>query len=228
MLTNEEIMNNKATFISLVEGIEREGVDKERLIKKLESSDWFTAPASTVYHSSYEGGLCAHSLSVYYTLKNFMDAIYPMRKLERESDDQEEVRYESTCPYSEDTIRIVALFHDFDKMNKYEKSVRNQKIYSEKGSKKDELGKFDWVSIPSFKWKEDKDLFIMGTHGENSVYMTETFIPLTVEEHCAIVNHHGLFDNPKLNVASIFGRYSLACLLHLADMASTYILEKDE
>ena len=137
MLTNEEIMNNKATFISLVEGIEREGVDKERLIKKLEASDFFYAPASTVYHSSFEGGLCHHSLNVYHTLKNFMDAIYPMRRLERESEDQAEVLYESTCPYSEDTIRIVSLFHDFDKMNKYEKSVRNQKVYSEKGMKKD-------------------------------------------------------------------------------------------
>ena len=157
-----------------------------------------------------------------------MDAIYPMEKVPRKDESVEEIQYVSTCPYSEDTIRIVALFHDFDKMNKYEKSVRNQKDYTEKGTKKDELGRFNWVSVPSYKWKEDKDLFIMGTHGENSVYMTETFIPLTVEEHCAIVNHHGLFVNPKLNVASIFGRYSLACLLHLADMASTYVLERDE
>ena len=228
MLTNEEIMSNKAIFISLVEGIEREGVDKERLIKKLEASDFFYAPASTVYHSSFEGGLCHHSLNVYHTLKRFMEAVYPMKKVERQSDDQENVEYVPTCPYDEDTIRIVSLFHDFDKMNKYEKSVRNQKVYSEKGTKRDELGKFDWVSVPSYKWKDAKDLFILGTHGENSVYMTETFFPLTAEEHSAIVNHHGLFDNPKLDVANIFGRYPLACLLHLADMASTYIMEDNE
>jgi hypothetical protein len=106
--------------------------------------------------------------------------------------------------------------------------VKNQKVYSDGGSKHDELGKFDWVSVPSYKVKESKDLFTIGTHGENSVYMTETFIPLSAEEHCAILNHHNIYDNPKLDSATIYGKYPLACLLHLADMASTYVLESNE
>jgi hypothetical protein len=221
MLTEKEILSNKECFISLIESIEREGVDKERLIKKLESSDFFYAPASTIYHSSFEGGLCAHSISVYNTLLNLVKAMYTKYSADDEA-------YENNCPYSDDTLKIVALFHDFDKMNKYEKTVRNQKVYSEKGTKKDELGSFDWVSTPSYKWKDSSELFTIGTHGENSVYMTETFIPLSAEEHCAIVNHHGVFDNPKLDVATIFKKYPLACLLHLADMASTYVLETNE
>ena len=121
---------------------------------------------------------------------------------------------------------IVALFHDFDKMNKYEKTVMNKKVYHENGSKWDEMGKYDWQSIAGYKRKDAKDCFVFGTHGENSAYMTETFIPLTTEEHVAIMNHHGIFDNKELNITPIFNRYSLACLLHIADMATTYVWEK--
>ena len=219
MLTDEQIAKNKERFLSLVRGITREGVDMERLIAQLEGSDWFVAPASAIYHNAFPGGLCAHSLNVYDTLKKFCAAIFT--PVDPETGEQGNVE----CPYSEDTIRIVALFHDFDKMNKYERTVMNKKIYSESGSKYDEMGKYDWVSVPGYKRKEAKDVFILGTHGENSVYMTETFIPLSTEEHAAIVNHHSKYDNPQLDTTGIYSRYHLACLLHIADMASTYCIE---
>lgn len=219
MLEEIQIEQNKQTFLALVNSIEREGVDKDRLIKQLEGSDFFEAPASAMYHNAFRGGLCAHSLNVYYNLVNLCHIMYPTTK-------DEDGQLVSKCPYSADSLKIVALFHDFDKMNKYQRSFRNEKVYSETGSKYDELGKYDWVSTPGYKRKDAKDVFLLGTHGENSTYMTETFIPLSTEEHCAITNHHGTFDNPKLDITPIFNRYSLACLLHLADMAATYINEK--
>jgi hypothetical protein len=210
MITEEIIQSNKDYFIDLVRSIEREGMNTERLIAQLTNSDFFIAPASAMYHNAFKGGLCAHSLNVYKTLVDMCEAMYP----------------DNTCPYDANTLKIVALFHDFDKMNKYECTVMNKKVYSESGTKYDQMGKYDWVSVPGYKRKDAADIFLLGSHGENSVYMTETFIPLTTEEHCAIINHHGVFDNPKLDVTPIFNRYSLACLLHLADMASTYIKEK--
>lgn len=33
------------------------------------------------------------------------------------------------------------------------------------------------------------------------------------------------YDNPNLNTTGIYNKYHLACLLHLADMAATYIME---
>ena len=47
------------------ENITRPGAD--RLLEYLlsENSDFFAAPASTKYHSAYEGGLCQHSINVY-------------------------------------------------------------------------------------------------------------------------------------------------------------------
>ncbi len=209
-LTEQQIQDNKERFLSLINSITREGVDKDRLIAQLNGSDFFDAPASAIYHNSFRGGLCAHSLNVY-------DWICKL------AEDATQVAIQPE--YSEDTLKIVALFHDFDKMNKYEKSFRNVKVYSPTGSKYDEMGKFDWQSVAGYKRKEDADVFTIGTHGENSVYMTETFIPLSTEEHCAILNHHSVYDNPKLNTTGIYSKYHLACLLHLADMAATYISE---
>ena len=218
MITEDIIETNKQRFLDLVNGIERPGVDKERLMDKLLNSDFFEAPASAIYHNAFMGGLCAHSLNVYDSLEKLCRAFYT-----KYDENGECMGY--ACPYSEDTIRIVALFHDFDKMNKYEKTVRNKKVYSPTGSKYDEMGKFDWQAVAGYTRKEDKDIFTVGTHGENSVYMTETFIPLSVEEHCAILNHHSVYDNPKLSVTGIYSKYHLACLLHLADMISTYLIE---
>jgi hypothetical protein len=44
-------------------GIKRKGMDK--LVKYMQGSDFFTAPASTKFHGNYEGGLASHSYLVY-------------------------------------------------------------------------------------------------------------------------------------------------------------------
>ena len=58
-------MTNKEKFIEIYNAtITREGADKF-LEYLLEKTDFFTAPASTRFHGSYEGGLLEHSLNVY-------------------------------------------------------------------------------------------------------------------------------------------------------------------
>ena len=113
MLTDQQILDNKNRFLELVRGIQREGVDMDRLIAQLEGSDFFDAPASAIYHNSFKGGLCAHSLNVYDSLKKLCVAFYT------QTDPVTGERGSIECPYTEDSIRIVSLFHDFDKMNKY-------------------------------------------------------------------------------------------------------------
>ena len=111
MLTKDQILLNKQEFIGLIEGIKREGANIPRLIHKLETSDFFYAPASTKYHAAYEGGLCEHSLNVYHN----------MLKLIKNTPGLDDY-----C-YDEDSIKIVALFHDISKMNIYEPSIKNVK-----------------------------------------------------------------------------------------------------
>lgn len=219
MLTEERIAQNKERFLNLVKSISREGVALDRLIETLINSDFFEAPASAMYHNAFRGGLCAHCLNVYDTLVDFCEDFYP-------DVEDDEGNVFKTTPFSDDTLKIVALFHDFDKMNKYEPTVRNQKVYSETGSKYDEMGKYDWVSVAGYKKKDSKDIFTVGTHAETSVYMTETFIPLSPEEWAAITNHSSVYDNNKLDTTAIYTKYPLACLLHIADLASTMILER--
>ena len=54
-------MTPKERFIEIYnDNIKREGADK-LLDYLVNSSDFFTAPASARFHSSYEGGLVEHS-----------------------------------------------------------------------------------------------------------------------------------------------------------------------
>ena len=57
-------MTNKERFKAIFQDqVNRPGADD--LLEWLESTDFFTAPASTKYHGAYPGGLVDHSLRVY-------------------------------------------------------------------------------------------------------------------------------------------------------------------
>ena len=83
-MTHEEIQNNKEEFIRIYkENISREG--SEELLKWMEKTDFFTAPASSRFHYACEGGLCAHSISVYKTLME--------KHFDEDSDDIESFKF---------------------------------------------------------------------------------------------------------------------------------------
>src|SRR5690554_1459568 len=97
-------MSIKERFIKVAKDrIKREGIDD--LLKLLENTDFFTAPASTRYHHSYEGGLAKHSLEVF----DILDTDLNLSDFDKES------------------IAIVSLFHDICKVGYYEVSTRNTK-----------------------------------------------------------------------------------------------------
>ena len=97
----------KEKFIKLLEETNRPGMDQ--LLEFLEKSDFYTAPASTRFHGSKEGGLLEHSLKVYEILE---------QKMANNS-----LNYQT----DEATIRIVALLHDICKTNFYKVDYRNAK-----------------------------------------------------------------------------------------------------
>lgn len=105
-MTSEQqvIEANKLRFCSIFrEKVTRPGADK--LLEWIEgNTDFFTAPASTRFHSAYEGGLAAHSLNVYDVLA----------KRQPEPDDAE-------------SVAICALLHDLCKANFYVVAYRNKK-----------------------------------------------------------------------------------------------------
>lgn len=86
--------------------IERPGADQ--LLTWLEESDFFTAPASTRFHLSREGGLVEHSVHVWEELVRLLKA-YPEIKVTGE------------------TAAIVSLLHDVCKIGCYKTELRNVK-----------------------------------------------------------------------------------------------------
>lgn len=211
MLSKDQIENNKIEFLNLINEIDIQGSDIQSLADYLISSDFFTAPASTNYHCNYEGGLCEHSLNVYKCLVKLAETFRPGK-------------------YSKGTLLTVGLLHDISKTNFYEKYIANKKIYSPNGTKHDNQGNFDWFAEESYKVKDQENRFMGGEHGVNSMLMIGRFIPMNIEETSAVINHHFINDTGSVikDITYIYNRYNLASLLHLADMASVYLLENEK
>ncbi len=193
-------MSVKEEFVELYrEKIKREGADKLLDYLLSPSSDFFTAPASTRFHSSYEGGLAEHSLNVYHCLCDYAE--------------RERVRELYGLEFSEESLAIVALLHDLCKVNCYKKSMRNVK---------DANGV--WQQVPYYEFSDD----LPYGHGEKSVYIITGFMRLTREEAFAIRYHMGFSGTEDArNVGAAFEKYPLAAMMHIADMEATYFVERD-
>lgn len=188
----------KDKFVEIYkENITRPGSD--RLLEYLlsDSSDFFTAPASTRYHGAYEGGLCEHSINVYECLKSYLDR-------ERSKDTYR-------LDFSDETIAIVALLHDLCKINLYRTSYRNAK---------NDMGV--WEKVPYFDFH---DTLPYG-HGEKSVYIISGFMRLTREEAFAIRWHMGFSGEENKNtIGKALEMFPLALAVNIADMEATFLLE---
>ena len=189
-------MTPKERFIEIYKNnIKREGADK--LLEYLLSSDFFTAPASSRFHSSYEGGLAEHSLNVYDCLSSYLDS--------------PRARETFGFSYTSESIAIVSLLHDLCKIGVYKKGFRNVK--DEKGT---------WQRVDTFEYDDQ----LPYGHGEKSVYIITGFMRLTREEAFAIRYHMGYSSTEdQRNVAAAFEMFPLAFAVHTADSEATYFIE---
>lgn len=186
----------KEEFLSIYNGnIKRDGADS--FLGYLLKTDFFTAPASTRFHGSHEGGLLEHSLNVYHCLKDYLER------------DRTKQLYRMN--YSEETIALCALLHDVCKVNFYKTDYRNAK--NERG---------EWEKVPYYTID---DTLPYG-HGEKSVYIISGFMRLTREEAFAIRYHMGFSGvEDKNSIGKAFEMFPLAFALSVADMEATYYLE---
>lgn len=168
----------------------------DRLILTLKNSDWFIAPASTKYHGAYPGGLVDHSLAVYDELERLYAA------------------YKDSVPeYTRESRITVALLHDLCKMNTYKPVTK---------SRKNEFGQ--WEKYQG--WDHDEQ-FKFGGHGSKSVYIASQHILLTPVEAAAINCHMATWEEGKTReIAQVFQNNKLAWLLHAADEAATFVMDK--
>ncbi len=189
-------MSKKDDFLKIYEEtIKRPGADK--LLAWLNGSDFFTAPSSTRFHGSYEGGLLAHSLNVYECLKDYLS--------------RERTKKLYGMNYSDETIAIVALLHDLCKVNFYAVDYRNAK--NAQGI---------WEKVPYYTIRDS----LPYGHGEKSVYIISGFMRLSREEAFAIRFHMGFSGNEDKNlVGQALEQFPLALALSVADMEASYYLE---
>lgn len=191
-------MTNKEKYIEIYnQNITREGADNllEYLLSK--SSDFFTAPASTRFHGSYEGGLVEHSLNVYESLVDYLNR------------DRVKTLYKQS--YNMESIAIVSLLHDICKINCYKPGTRNTK---------DSNG--NWQQVSTYEFEDN----LPYGHGEKSVYIITGFMKLTRDEAFAIRYHMGFSGvEDKRSIGDSFEIFPLSFALATADMEATYFIE---
>ncbi len=195
-------MTNKERFIEIFNSkIKREGADKLLAFLCSDSSDFFTAPASTRFHGNYEGGLLEHSLNVY-------DCLCDIMKRPR-------IKETYGIEYSEESIAIAALLHDVCKINFYNVAFRNAK---------NEQGR--WESVPYYTIDDS----LPYGHGEKSVYIVSGYMRLTRDEAFAIRYHMGFSADKENhgNVGKAMEMFPLAFFLNCADSEAAYYVEGSE
>lgn len=178
--------------------------NQEQLVFDLENIGFFTAPASTKYHGSYEGGLFRHSCIVTATLLTLT-----------ESNGLSWSRPES--PY------IVGMFHDLCKVDNYRRIPEPD--LNEDPIIKDGIQIVKMVRTP--KWEYNPDTLLKG-HGEKSVMLLSRYLQLTMEEILCIRYHMGAFTDQKewSDYTRAVQQYDTVLWTHHADMIATHIIEK--
>lgn len=188
---------SKERFIEIYNNnIKRQGA--EELLDWLNKSDFFTAPASTRYHSCYEGGLCYHSILVYERL---------IAGLEYEFKD----KWQDYI--SAETAAICGLLHDVCKVDFYKIEYKNTKVDGE------------WVKLPYYKVEEalpyghgEKSVYII-----NSFMRLTREEALAINWHMGGFDARVLGGSYAMNEA--YDKHYFSAMMHIADIQATFLNE---
>lgn len=122
--------------------------DELKLLHYLDASDFWTAPASTIFHGNEEGGLCQHSYHVGRVLEHLARS------------------FEIPSPLGEYTAEefgfMLGLVHDLCKVQFYESYLKNVKGADGK-----------WSSVPAYKVRDDHKSY---GHGFTSYFRAQKLI----------------------------------------------------
>lgn len=162
-------------------------------ISWLKSTDFYEAPASTRYHESFKGGLLYHTLEVVNNVTRLM-----------------RVDQFKTYINLEDAI-LVALVHDWCKINLYESYFKNVK--------NEETGQ--WDKVEAFRLR--KTPYTCFGHGVSSMILAQKFFDLSTAQCLAIRWHMGwcrVCDDEMNELQQANEMYPIVHLLQFADQLS--------
>ena len=196
MLSNQKI----SAFENLLLSTGREGINK--VVEFLRNTDFYSAPASSKFHSNYTGGLLDHSIKVYILANKYKDVIVSEKPglAERLKDE---------------SIVISALLHDICKTCFY---VQTEKWKKDSSS--------NWIQYVGY---EVNDTFPIG-HGEKSVIMLQNIgLTMTPDEMLAIRYHMGMYNEQsgELKQAQFAAAQMspLVPVLQMADFTASSMME---
>ena len=191
----------KEKFISLLRSTNREGVEK--VIEWLETSGFFEAPASTVFHGNHAGGLAEHSYQVALVANDLREML-----VKRQPGLANQITRES--------VIICGLLHDVCKAEIYKKEEKFRKDKNGNWEKYYGYG-VDYSGLP------------LG-HGEKSVVrLLRLGLEMTEEEMLAIRWHMGAWNLPmndseaKGNINAAREKSPLVTLIMTADDLASHI-----
>lgn len=164
-----------------------------RCLEWLRTTDFYTCPASTIYHNAYPSGLVHHTLLV-------VQKIVEISKLESFKD---YVRLEDAI--------LVAMIHDWCKIGLYDPYIKNVK--------NNDTGK--WEAVSAYKYK-DSPMSNFG-HGVSSMFLAQQYFKLSVEEALAVRWHMGwtrVVESEMNELQHANETYPLVHLLQFADQLS--------
>lgn len=189
--------NSKEKFKEIFEkNITRDGA--KELLEFLEKSDFFVAPASTQFHSAYEGGLCDHSINVYNRFLNSVKNEYGEKYLD---------------VVSNETIAICGLLHDICKVDTFKFDFKNKKVDG------------NWVQVPYYTVEDslpyghgEKSVYIIS--GFMKLTREEAMI---INWHMG--GFDARVRGGAYGLSEAYYKYPLAVIFHTCDMLATYLDE---
>lgn len=189
--------NSKEKFKEIFEkNITRDGA--KELLEFLEKSDFFVAPASTQFHSAYEGGLCDHSINVYNRFLNSVKNEYGEKYLD---------------VVSNETIAICGLLHDICKVDTFKSDFKNKKVDG------------NWVQVPYYTVEDslpyghgEKSVYIIS--GFMKLTREEAMI---INWHMG--GFDARVRGGAYGLSEAYYKYPLAVIFHTCDILATYLDE---
>ncbi len=189
--------NAKEKFIEIYEKyIKREG--SIELLEYLKKTDFFVAPASTQFHSAYEGGLCEHSINVY---NRFLNSV------------RNEYGEEYLTDEKMETIAICGLLHDICKIETFKVDYRNKKVDG------------NWVTVPYYMVEDnlpyghgEKSVYIIS--GFMRLTREEAMM---INWHMG--GFDARVRGGAYGLSEAYYKFPLAVILHTCDMLATYLDE---
>ena len=192
-----DLLDIKNEFINIYNTyIKRDGA--KELLEYLQKSDFFQAPASTQFHSAYEGGLAEHSINVF---KRFLSAV------------KNEYGEDYSSKISDESIAVCGLLHDLCKIDTFKIDMRNKKVDGH------------WVQVPFYTVEDglpyghgEKSVYIIS--GFMRLTREEAMI---INWHMG--GFDARIRGGGYGLSDAFYKFPNAVLFHTSDMIATYLDE---